>query len=88
MRQPGTAAPPPHDVVSGRWRHVRLVVALTGGWREIVEPFDLLRAQLDAVGCRVLLDPGDALGTGDRGDVVALRQQPRESDLRRCGADV
>ncbi len=68
--------------------HVRLVVAFAGGRGEIVEAFDLLRAQLDAVGCRVLLDPGDALGAGDRGDVVALREQPCESDLRRCGADL
>jgi hypothetical protein len=32
------------------------------GRGELVESFDLLRAQLDGVGCRVLLDAGDALG--------------------------
>jgi len=63
--------------------HVRLVVALAGGRGEVVEPLDLLGAQLDAVGSGVLLDAGDALGAGDRGDVVALRQQPGQSDLRR-----
>jgi hypothetical protein len=52
--------------------HVRLVVTLAGGRSEVVEPLDLLRAQLDGVGRRVLLDPGDVLRAGDRGDVVAL----------------
>jgi len=33
--------------------HVRLLVALAGGRGELVEPLDLLRAQLDAVRCRV-----------------------------------
>jgi hypothetical protein len=56
--------------------HVRLVVALAGGRGEIVEPFDLIRAQLDAVGSRVLFDAGDPFGAGDGGDVVALREQP------------
>ena len=56
--------------------HVSFVVAFAGGWREVVEPFDVIGAQHDAVcGC-VLLDSGDPLGAGDRGDVVALRQQP------------
>ena len=50
--------------------HVGLVVAFAGGGREVVEPLDLLGAQLDAVGRGVLLDAGDALGAGDRGDVV------------------
>jgi hypothetical protein len=59
-------AAPPHDVVSGRWCRDRLFVALAGGRGEIVEPIDLLCAQLDAVGGGVLLDPRDALGAGDR----------------------
>src|SRR5437867_940469 len=63
--------------------HVGLVVALAGGRGETVEPLDLLCAQLDAVGSGVLLDAGDALGAGDRGDVVALCEQPGQSDLRR-----
>jgi hypothetical protein len=33
--------------------HVRLVVAFAGGRGEVVEPLDLLRAQLDVVGCGV-----------------------------------
>src|SRR6266700_27965 len=68
--------------------HVPFVVALAGGRREVVQPFDMLDAQLHAVGGCVLLDAGDALGAGDRGDVVALREQPGQSDLRRCGIDL
>jgi hypothetical protein len=63
-------------------------VALAGGRGEIVEPLDLLGAQLDAVGCRVLLEAGDALGAGDRGDVLASREQPGRRDLRRCGVNL
>src|SRR5205807_247822 len=37
---------------------------------------------------RVLLDAGDALGAGDRGNIVALRKQPGQRDLRRCGIDL
>jgi hypothetical protein len=58
-------------------------VALAGGRGDVVEPLDLLGAQLDAVGGGVLLDAGDALGAGDRGDVVALCEQPGQCDLRR-----
>ena len=54
--------------------HVRFVVALAGGRGEIVEACDLLHAQLDSVGGRVLLDAGDSFGAGNRGDVVALRE--------------
>jgi hypothetical protein len=68
--------------------HVGLVVALTRGRGQIVEALDLLRAELDAVGCRVFLDAGDSLGAGDGGDVVALGEQPGQRDLRRCGADL
>jgi len=39
---------------------------------EVVEALDLLRAQLGVVGCSVFFDAGDALGSRDRGDVVAL----------------
>ena len=52
--------------------HVALVVAFPGGGSEVVEPFDLFGAQLDGVGGGVLLDAGDPLCAGDRGDVVAL----------------
>ena len=71
--QPGRPArhPPAH----------RFVVARAGGRREIVEPLDLLRAQLETVGRRVLLDARNPLGAGDRGDVVALREQPGQRDL-------
>src|SRR5438552_17196736 len=55
-----------------------------GGRREVVQPFDLLGAQLDAVGGGVLLGAGNPLGAGNRSDVVALREQPGQSDLCRC----
>src|SRR6185312_3313380 len=59
-------------------------MALAGGRREVVQPLDLPRAQLDAVGGSVLLDAGDPLGAGNRRDVIALREQPGQSDLCRC----
>jgi len=54
-------------------------VPFAGGRGEVVQPFDLRGAQLDAVGGGVLLDPSDPLGAGDRSDVVALREQPLTS---------
>ena len=68
--------------------HVRLFVTLASGRGEVVESLDLLWAQLDTVGCRVLLDAGDPLGAGDRGNVVALGEQPGQRDLRRCGVEL
>src|SRR4051812_19941685 len=65
--------------------HVRFVVAFAGGRSEVVQPFDLLGTELDAVGGGVLLDAGDPLGAGDRGDVVALGEQPGQGDLCRGG---
>src|SRR5207247_2908963 len=59
-----------------------------GGRREVVQPFDLLGAQLDAVGGGVLLDPGNPLGAGNRSDVIALREQPGQRDLCRCCSDL
>jgi hypothetical protein len=56
--------------------HVPFVVAFADSRREVVQPSDLRGAQLDAVGGAVLLDTGDPLGAGNRGDVVALREQP------------
>ena len=52
--------------------HVPFVVAFAGGKGEVIEPFDLFGAQLDAIGGGVLLDASDPLGAGDRGDIVAL----------------
>src|SRR3989442_355192 len=63
-------------------------MALTGGRREVVQPFDLLGAQLDAVGGGVLLDARNPLGAGNRSDVVALREQPGQGNLCRCRSDL
>ena len=52
--------------------HIPFVVTLPRGRREVVQPLDLLGAQLEAVGGGVLLDAGDPLGARDRGDVVAF----------------
>ena len=49
-------------------------MAFAGGRGEVVEPFDLFGAQFDAIGGGVLLDAGNPLGAGDRGDVMALSQ--------------
>src|SRR5712691_1195079 len=64
--------------------HVSLLMAFARSRGEVVEPLDLLRAQLDSVGCGVLFDAGDALGAGDRGDVVALREEPGQRGLCWC----
>ena len=61
-------------------------MALAGGRRQVVQPLDLLGAQLDVVGGRVLLDAGDPLGAGNRGDVVSLREKPGQGDLCRSCA--
>src|SRR5258705_3730645 len=66
--------------------HVPFVVAFANGRSEVVEPFDLFGAQLDAVGGGILLDASDPLGAGDRGDVIALSEQPGQGDLCWCGA--
>jgi hypothetical protein len=65
--------------------HLRFFVALPGGRGEVVQPFELLGAQLERVGGGVLLDAGDALGAGDRGDVVALSEEPGQGPLCRRG---
>jgi hypothetical protein len=54
--------------------HVSLLMAPARSRGEVVEPLDLLRAQFDAVGFDVFFDAGDALGAGDRGDDVDLRE--------------
>jgi hypothetical protein len=64
--------------------HVPFVVTLAGGRCEVIQPLDLLGAQLDAVGGGVLLDAGDPLRAGNRSDVVAMREEPGQSDLCRC----
>ena len=63
--------------------HAFLAVSLAGGGREVIQAVELIVAEHDAVGGSVLLDAGDAPGTGDRRDVVALGEQPGQRDLRR-----
>jgi hypothetical protein len=48
----------------------------------------LFGAQLDAVGGGVLLDAGDPLGAGDRGDVITLGEWPAKRDLGDGGTDL
>ena len=67
--------------------HVGLGVPLAGGWGEGVQPRKLSGSELEAVGGRVLLDAGDAPGAGNRGDVVALGEQPGQGDLGRGSTD-
>src|SRR6266540_5011424 len=64
--------------------HVPFVMAFTSSWCEVVEPFDLCDAQLDAIGGSVLLDTSDPPCTRDRSDIVALDEQPSQCDLCRC----
>src|SRR5580658_779597 len=68
--------------------HLLLIVVRTRGWREFVEPVDLRSAQLDSVRSHVLLDPGLAFRAGNRGDVVALGQEPGQSNLTRRHAEL
>ena len=65
--------------------HVGLRVPLAGGRGEGVQPCKLTGGELEAVGGGVLLDSGDAPRAGNRGDVVALGEQPGQGDLCRGG---
>src|SRR5215207_4918221 len=68
--------------------HVRLVVALARGRREVVQAVELGGAEFDAVGSGVFLDAGNPPGSGDGSDVVAAGQQPRQRGLCRRGSDL
>lgn len=65
--------------------HVRLIVSVANGRREVVQPVDLQRAEFNSVGGCVLLDARNPPGSGDRSNVVPLSQQPGKCDLRRGG---
>src|SRR3954471_2738471 len=69
-------------------RHVGVVVACACGGLQVVQPFELRVGELDAVGCGVLFDAGDAAGPGDGGDVVPAGEDPRERRLCGCRADL
>ena len=65
--------------------HVPFFVSLANRARQVVQPLDLRAVELEAVGRGVLLDAGDSLRAGDRRDVIALSEQPGQSNLRqRC----
>jgi hypothetical protein len=68
--------------------HVRFVVARACSRRQVVQPVDLIGSELDAVGGGVFLHPRHPFRAGDRGDVVAPDEQPRQADLRRCGTSL
>ena len=65
--------------------HLLLVVVVAGRRSEVVEFGHLFGAQGDGAGRYVLLDPGYPFGARYRRDVVALREEPGQCDLRRCG---
>src|SRR5260221_13356749 len=66
--------------------HVRIAVA--GRRADSAEPRELIRAEDKINGCGVLLKAGDSLCAGDRHDVVARGEQPRERHLCRGRADL
>jgi hypothetical protein len=56
--------------------HLLCAVVIASGGGELVEAVKLVWAELDVVGRDILLDTRDPLCAGDRGDVVALDEQP------------
>ena len=68
--------------------HLFFVVMVSGSGRDVGQLVDLLGGELDSVGSCVLLDAGNPLSSGDRGDVVALGQDPGQSYLGRGGTAV
>src|ERR671918_547033 len=50
--------------------------------RGIRDALQILSAQLDFQGSEILVDALLALRAGDRDDVLALREEPREHELR------
>src|SRR5436190_5037386 len=67
--------------------HPAAVVALPGDLGQLgVDALEVFVGQLDVARGPVLLDVGDALGSGDRDDVVALREHPCECQLARRDA--
>ena len=58
-------------------------MAFTRSRREVIQPFELSGAQMNAVCGSVLLDPGNSFGAGYRGNIVTLSQQPGQRHLRR-----
>src|SRR5919198_5600825 len=67
--------------------HPGLVVTLAGCLRELcVDAGKVICAELDVDRGGVLLEVGAALRARDRHDVVTLREQPRDRELRRRDA--
>src|SRR5690349_9691259 len=64
--------------------HPAPVVALAAGRGQLgVDPREVVLGQLDVARAPVLLEVGHALGAGDRDDVVALGEHPRQRQLAR-----
>src|SRR2546427_6833319 len=66
--------------------HPALGVAAAGRrplGRDLADALQVARGQRDLHGAGVLLEVASPLGAGDRHDVLALRQQPGEGELRR-----
>src|SRR6185295_8033721 len=51
------------------------------GRHGLVDPLEVARAQRDRERAQVFFEIAAALGPGDRQDVVALRQEPRQREL-------
>lgn len=60
-------------------------MALARGRGEAVQPVELVDGQFQLVGGCILLDTGNPFGTGNGRYVIALRQQPGQRNLGRCG---
>src|SRR2546426_425213 len=69
--------------------HPALGVAAAGRrplGRDLADALQVARGQHDLHGAGVLLEVAPPLGAGDRYDILALRQQPGEGELRRSAA--
>ena len=66
-------------------RHTGFVVALARGLRKLrIDARQVVRCQLDVDRAGVLLEVRAALGAGDRDQVVAACEHPRDRELRRA----
>ena len=66
--------------------HLRAIPVADDLGNRGADPGEVLIGERDVDGADVLLKPGAALGAGDRDDVLALGEHPRERELRRACA--